>query len=401
MSERFAFLAEPKLAALLQMLNPAGEETRVVGGAVRAALMGMQPADIDLATTFLPGPLMALAQAAHIRAVPTGIDHGTVTLIVGDATFEVTTLREDIATDGRHAQVRFGRSFVADAMRRDFTMNALSISPDGRLHDYVGGQADIAARRVRFIGEAVQRIAEDYLRSMRFFRFHAAYGSGPPDPQALRAIISARAGLLHLSRERVRAEMLKLLATKGAAAAAQDMSDGGLLLLLLGGVTSPARLARARAAHDPLLALAALAVWTAEDAARVCERLRLSKQEHGRLADMAQVRAGWHAAAQLPGSDDLHRLTLIHGRRATMDGLKLAEIDGAGGDWRSVQAKMSSMMPLRLPFSGADLAQRGVASGPAMGAMLKALQASWIRAGFPKDPARLAQLLEEVVGGKA
>ena len=397
MSGRFGFLAEPRLAAVMALLNPAGEETRVVGGAVRATLMGLLPADFDLATTLLPARVMELAQSIDIRAIPTGIEHGTVTLLVGDAAFEVTTLREDIATDGRHAKVRFGGSFVADALRRDFTMNALSVSPDGRLHDYVGGQADIAARRVRFIGEAAQRIAEDYLRSLRFFRFHAAYGSGPPDPQALRAIISARAGLLHLSRERVRAEMLKLLATKGAATAAQDMSDGGLFLLLLGGVTSPARLARVRAAHDPLLALAALAVWTSEDAARVCERLRLSKQEHGRLADMAQVRAGWHAAAQLPGGDDLRRLMLVHGRRATMDGLKLAEIDGAGRDWRPVHALLADMMPLRLPFSGADLAQRGVASGPAMGAMLKELQALWIRAGFPKDPARLAQLLEEVV----
>ena len=184
-----AGLDEPRLRRLLEVLNPPGEETRFVGGAVRDALLGRPLSDVDLATTMLPQAVIARTKAARMRSIPTGIAHGTVTVMVEARSFEVTTLREDIETDGRHATVRFGRDFDADARRRDFTMNALSAGADGRVFDPVGGTDDLAAGRVRFIGDAATRIREDYLRILRFFRFHATYGSGDLDPAGLEAAV--------------------------------------------------------------------------------------------------------------------------------------------------------------------------------------------------------------------
>src|ERR1700751_1269647 len=168
-------------ARVLGLLNGNGEEARVVGGAVRNALLKIPIGDIDIATTALPAEAMRRAKAAGIKSVPTGIEHGTVTLVVDGQPFEVTTLREDIETYGRKAKVAFGRDWASDAQRRDFTINGLSLSADGKVHDYVGGVTDIASNRVRFIGDPAQRIAEDYLRILRFFRIHAAYGEGTPD----------------------------------------------------------------------------------------------------------------------------------------------------------------------------------------------------------------------------
>ncbi len=224
-------------ARALSLLNGDGEEARVVGGAVRNALLDIPPGDIDLATTALPEEVVRRARAAGIKCVPTGIDHGTVTLVIDAQPFEVTTLREDTETFGRKAKVAFGRDWVRDAERRDFTINGLSVDAEGIVHDHVGGLADIAARRVRFIGDAGQRIAEDYLRILRFFRMHAAYGTGEPDRAGYLACIAGRAGLASLSAERVRMEMLKLVVAEGAGDAVQAMADAGLLLAIFGGVT--------------------------------------------------------------------------------------------------------------------------------------------------------------------
>src|SRR6202030_2349829 len=198
-------------ARVLKLLNGNGEEARVVGGAVRNALLKIPIGDIDIATTAPPTEVMRRAKAAGIKSVPTGIEHGTVTLVVDAQPFEVTTLRQDTETFGRKAKVAFGRDWVADAQRRDFTINGLSVHACGVVHDHVGGLEDIAARRVRFIGDPHQRIAEDYLRILRFFRIHAAYGAGDPDRAGYLACIRARAGLATLSAERVRMEMLKLM----------------------------------------------------------------------------------------------------------------------------------------------------------------------------------------------
>src|SRR5487761_1535463 len=204
-------------ARVLLLLSGDGEEARVVGGAVRNALLDLPAGDIDIATTPRPIEVLRRARAAGIKSVPTGIEHGTVTLVIDAHPFEVTTLREDTETFGRKAKVAFGRDWVRDAERRDFTINGLSVDAEGHVHDHVGGLDDIAAKRVRFIGDLNQRIAEDYLRILRFFRFHAAYGEGQPDRAGYLACIGGRAGLATLSAERVGLEMLKLMIAEGAA----------------------------------------------------------------------------------------------------------------------------------------------------------------------------------------
>src|ERR1700730_10860190 len=260
-------------ARVLGLLNGDGEEARVVGGAVRNALLKIPLGDIDIATTALPDEVVRRAKAAGIKSVPTGIDHGTVTLVVEAQPFEVTTLREDTETFGRKAKVAFGRDWVGDAKRRDFTVNGLSVDADGVVHDHVGGLDDVAANRVRFIGDPDQRIAEDYLRILRFFRIHAAFGAGEPDRAGYLACIRAREGLATLSAERVRMEMLKLMVAQGAAGAVAAMADGGLLLPIIGGVAYTGPLRAMVSAEgtlgwkpDAIRRLGALAVAVTEDA---------------------------------------------------------------------------------------------------------------------------------------
>src|SRR6195256_6411715 len=273
-------------ARVLELLDSNGEQARVVGGAVRNALLQIPPGDIDIATTALPDEVIRRARAAGIKSVPTGIEHGTVTLVIDKHPFEVTTLREDTETFGRKAKVAFGRDWVRDAERRDFTINGLSVDAEGVVHDHVGGLADIAARRVRFIGDASERIAEDYLRILRFFRIHAAYGAGEPDRAGYLACIGGRIGLANLSAERVRMEMLKLMVATGAAGAITAMADGGLLLPILGGVAYTGPFAamvsverQLGLAPNPIRRLGALAVAVTEDARRLGTRLRLTNAE--------------------------------------------------------------------------------------------------------------------------
>src|ERR1700709_173057 len=224
---------------VLGLLNANGEEARVVGGAVRNALLRIPTGDIDIATTALPAEVMRRAKAAGIKSVPTGIEHGTVTLVVEGKPFEVTTLREDTETFGRKAKVAFGRDWIVDARRRDFTINGLSVDGAGLVHDHVGGLDDIAARRVRFIGDPDLRIAEDYLRILRFFRIHAAFGAGAPDRAGYLACIRGQAGLANLSAERLRMEMMKLTGADGAARGRTALTEGGLLLRILSGIAYP------------------------------------------------------------------------------------------------------------------------------------------------------------------
>ena len=231
-----AWLREGALPRLLAVLDRDGEEARVVGGAVRNTLLGEPVHEYDVATTAVPEEVVRRVQSAGFKAVPTGIAHGTVTVVIDRHPFEVTTLRLDVETYGRHAKVEFGRDWAGDAHRRDFTINALSVAADGSIYDYTNGLADLAARRVRFIGEAKTRIAEDYLRILRFFRFHAACGHGDPDHEGLHACIEARDGLDQLSRERVRMETMKLLLAARATPTLAVMSEVGLLLRVLGGV---------------------------------------------------------------------------------------------------------------------------------------------------------------------
>src|ERR1700686_1194057 len=234
--ENAPWLKSGPAARVLQLLNRNGEQARVVGGAVRNALLKIPTGDIDIGTTALPDEVIRRARAAGIKSVPTGIEHGTVTLVVDGQPFEVTTLREDAETFGRKAKVAFGRDWVRDAERRDFTINGLSVDAAGVVHDHVGGLDDILAKRVRFIGDPDQRIPEDHLRIRRFFRIPAAYGASEPDRDGYLACIRARAGLATLSAERVRMEMLKLVIADGAAGSVAGMADGGLLLPIFGGI---------------------------------------------------------------------------------------------------------------------------------------------------------------------
>jgi poly(A) polymerase len=396
------------LRKLLLLFPGTDEEIRIVGGAVRNAMLGLPVTEIDLATTALPREVMARAAAAGFKPVPTGIDHGTVTVVVDGEAFEITTLRADVETDGRRAVVRFGRSFAQDALRRDFTINALYATADGDVLDYVGGLADLAARRVRFIGDPHARVSEDYLRILRFFRFHAAYGEGLPDAAGLEAVIAERRGLAQLSRERVRAELMKLLATRRAAEVAATMSEAGLLLPLLGGIAMPERLRRVIAitaadgsAPDALLDLAGLAVLVVEDAQRLRDMLRLSNDEGTRLAQAAQTLVGLHARSTAPDAATLLELLFLRGRRALCDALRLAQAESAGeaeaADWQAARHFAATAPVPRLPIGGADLLQLGVPAGPRVGEVLKAFQAAWIRGGFPRQPERLNDLLQNVL----
>lgn len=399
------FLDDPRLARVMLALNGNGEETRIVGGALRNALMGEPVHEVDLATTALPDVTIARAKAAGFKTIPTGIEHGTITLVVDGAPFEVTTLREDVETHGRHATVRFGRDFRMDALRRDFTINQMSVDASGRLHDYAGGVQDVAARRVRFIGDAAIRIAEDYLRILRFFRFHAAYGVGEMDAQALHASIAARGFLIGLSRERVRAELLKLLAARRARDVVEAMTHAGILGPVLGGAPNPDRLARLKSieafydlAPDPVLNLAALAVQTREDAERLRERLRLSNAEQSRLAKAANALAPLHCHDAPPDAARLRRLLYVHGRQSLLDALALAHAESRAtiddSRWRAGFAFVRDHEDLKLPFAGADLIAKGFARGPAIGAALAELEAAWIEADFSLEPEKLTQMLE-------
>jgi poly(A) polymerase len=402
-----ALFGDQALRGVFAALDHAGEETRIVGGALRDALYDRTVHEIDLATTLLPEAVMALAKAAGLRAIPTGLQHGTVTVLAGKKTFEVTTLREDVATDGRHATVRFGRDFRVDALRRDFTMNALSMAHDRRLFDYTGGLADIAARKVRFIGEPARRINEDYLRILRFFRFSADFGEGPLDCAGRSAAITHRDGLARLSRERIRAELLKLLRARRAVEVCAEICADGLLHPLTGLAPNPARLARLVALSegvppDPLLRLAALCVTLSEDAERLRERLRLSNAEAGRLEEAARALISLHGQSEPPGSDKLQGLLFRHGRQAAADAILLAQADASPEHdeaWLLARKFLQVTEEPRLPFSGTDMIARGITEGRAVGEALRELQARWVKAGFPLDKASLAQLLNDISRG--
>ncbi|WP_420132026.1 CCA tRNA nucleotidyltransferase [Rhodopseudomonas sp.] len=396
------WLHDGPAAKVLALLNGGGEEARVVGGAVRNALLRLPIGDIDIATTALPNEVVRRAKAAGIKAVPTGIEHGTITLVLEGHGFEVTTLREDVETFGRKAKVAFGRDWVRDAQRRDFTVNGLSLSADGAVHDYVGGLDDIAARRVRFIGDPDQRIAEDYLRILRFFRIHAAYGAGAPERDGLLACIRGGGGLATLSAERVRMEILKLMVADGALASVVAMADGGLLLKVLGGVSYPGTLAAMIAAEaalglpaDPVRRLGALAVAVTEDAKRLTQRLRLSNAETKRLDSMGHR---WWRLAAMDEATARRRLYRL-GEARFHDRMMLAFARaGSRADpsyWREKIALPQRWRAPVFPLKAADFIARGFAAGPALGHVLTLAEDAWLAADFPLDAARLQAIADQ------
>jgi poly(A) polymerase len=393
-----AWLNDGALPRLLDVVDRDGEQARVVGGAVRNALLNMPIHEIDVATTALPEEVVRRGTAAGFKAVPTGIDHGTVTVVIDKQPFEVTTLRRDVETDGRHAKVAFGRDWKSDAERRDFTINALSVSRDGTVHDYVGGLADLAVRRVRFIGDPKLRIEEDYLRILRFFRFHAAYSEGGhPDAQGLAACIAGRDGLDQLSRERVRMEVMKLVVAPHAVPTLIAMADCGLLLRVLGGVSYLAsfeNMAKVEAAvgfaPDPVQRLGALAVVVAEDAERLAQKLRLHNVEQERLISMAE---GWRRIS--PERGELAAKALIYrlGPQAFTDHALLGWARSAASandtNWHAMTTTTKRWAAPMFPLKSADFIKRGIEKGPALGVALRAAEAAWIAAGFPADQAAL------------
>jgi poly(A) polymerase len=399
------WLREPPLGDLLAALDRDGEEARVVGGAVRNALLGAPHGDIDIATTALPKEVMRRARGIGLKPVPTGIEHGTVTVVADGQPFEVTTLREDVETFGRHATVAFGRDWRRDAERRDFTMNALSVVPDGTVYDYVGGLEDVAARRVRFIGDAAMRIAEDYLRILRFFRFHAAYGEGAPDPVGVAACIAGRAGLEQLSRERVRMELMKLLVARHAVPALAVMTEAGLLDQVLGGVpllASCANTGKLEAtlalAPDPVRRLGALAVSVSEDAERLRERLRLANAEYERLASIGD---GWWHISAASGEGEGRALLYRLGAGHFVDRVLVAWARSPQGvsdqRWHSLATLPQRWTVPVFPLKAAAFISRGVEKGPRLGAAMRAAEAAWIAEGFPDDAAAIAAIADAAV----
>jgi poly(A) polymerase len=374
----------------MRVVAGSDEEVRIVGGAVRDALLGRPLTDIDLATTATPDIVTARAEAVGFRAVPTGIAHGTVTIVAGGKPYEITTLREDVETNGRHATVTFGRDWAKDAARRDFTVNALCADVDGWVTDTVGGIADCAARHIRFIGRAEARIREDYLRILRFYRFCAVINVTDFDADAIRATQALASGIDTLSGERVGQEMQKLVVADGAVSALAAMRDHGILSHAIGldttDLTAFSRLKARMAAlsergleppaHRATLFLAAL-VATEPAALALVSRLRMANAARDRM--IAALRARDRLAtdprtAAIPGH--VYRL----GTSATVDGMLLSP-----GDDADVLARIKAardFTPPRLPINGRDLVAAGVEPGPAVGAAIEKLTDRWIKSGF-------------------
>lgn len=401
-SAPWLFAAETQ--AVFAALAAQGLQARAVGGAVRNTLLGRAVADVDIATDGAPNAVMAAALAAGLNPKPTGIAHGTITVVSSGLPFEVTTLRRDVATDGRHAVVAFTADWVLDASRRDFTINALYADPDGTVFDPLGGLGDIEARRVRFIGDAALRIREDYLRSFRFFRFSAAYAEGDFDAEGMAAIVREKAGVGGLSAERVRSEMMKLLAAPRAVDGIAGLFETGLLVDCLGlaprlGVfRRMVALSMAAGGSDVLDRLGALGVVVPEDAERLAKRWRLSGAE-------AETLGGVVGAATLdPHATDrcLRRALYALGpdmfrRRAMRD---WAETMGGGDEaaWGALVAVPQRLSMPVFPVSGRDLLIRGVKPGKQLGVMLGELERWWILADFPDGTLLHAELAARVKG---
>lgn len=377
------WLADAGTQSVCAALTARGAQALFVGGCVRNALMGVPVSDLDIATDATPQEVMALARAAGIKAIPTGIDHGTVTLVKNHIPHEVTTFRKDVATDGRRAVVAFSKDIAEDAARRDFTMNAIYAHPDGSVVDPLGGMADLLARRVRFIGTAQNRIREDYLRTLRYFRFHSWYGDADIgfDPVALAAIAANLEGLSQLSLERITTELLKLLAAPDPAPSVAVMRQIGVLGQILPGsddrALAPLIHLEAGNVADPIRRLAALG---GED---LLTGLRLSKQDARKLQNLREAATGTMSAAELA-----YRFDAEVARSAALLRAALLE-QPVSPDLETDLARGATAV---FPIVAADLMPE--LSGAALGAALKQLEKSWISSGFCLTKAELLDQLK-------
>ncbi len=412
---RVEWLDNGDLQRLLAALSEGGEKARIAGGAVRNALLGEAVTDIDIATTTTPDETTRRAEKAGYRAVPTGAEHGTITVIAGHRPYEVTTLRADVETDGRRARVVFGRDWKADAERRDFTINGLYAEADGTVVDMVGGLADLAGRRLRFIGDAETRIREDYLRILRFFRFFAWYGDGRPDAEGLKASARLKEGLDRLSAERVWAELKKLLGAPDPSRALLWMRQAGVLSRVLPeserwGIDAIPGLIRAEAdlgwTADAMLRLEAIVPPDAERMAALAERLKMSKAEAARLAQWAlakpiapETTEGAFARLLYRGDGqafaDRLRLDLAAARARAVHHTE--ELVKAGGYARLLAYLGRWMRPV-FPLRGSDLIPLGAQPGPRLGALLARLEAEWIDGGFLVERDELLKRAEARIG---
>lgn len=400
------WLGAAALQRVFDALDDDGQTLRIVGGAVRNTLLGVAVHDVDLATTLSPETVMARATVANLTPLPTGLKHGTVTIISAGQSFEVTTLRRDVESDGRHARVAFTTCWSDDARRRDFTMNALYADRRGAVFDPLAdGLDDLAARRVRFIGDAGARIAEDYLRILRFFRFAAIYGDGHLDPIGLAAAAAARDRLTSLSAERVWSELAKLLAAPALSTVIEPMASHGILAALFPVPVDAARLQRfisIDAATSPVASvlgrLAALACRNADDAMTIAHALRLSARERDRL-----VKTTAAAATLLDNDSALADKTLLYrmGAEIYCDAVRLAwstrRADADDASWRNRIALVERWHAPALPVSGGDFVARGVSPGPAVGRSLERFEREWIAADFPLDSETIAKMLAQAI----
>jgi poly(A) polymerase len=372
--------AKRGMKRLLRALGADEGLTRYVGGAVRDDLLGLAVSDIDLATRLKPDEVVQRLEEARIKAVPTGIDHGTITAVSDGDPFEITTLRRDVSTDGRRATVAFTDDWREDAARRDFTINALFADPvSGDLTDYFGGLADLEKRHIRFIGDPLQRIAEDHLRILRFFRFHARFGEGPPDAAAVEACTVRANDLMALSRERIADELLKLLGMADPSATLTIMLDRNILAPVLPEI-GPNRVGQLRALiaaerkavveADALRRLAALLPRDAAIAEAIGVRLRLSNKARKRLACAVQPDLGSGARP----------LAYRIGLDCAVDRLLLAQRPEDA-------AALSNWHAPRLPISGGELIKRGLEPGPLVASTLRRIEDNWVESGFPAGEA--------------
>ena len=407
--KREAWMTKPSTRAVMDALAKDGGAARFVGGAVRNALLKQTVGDVDIATTLVPVEVVKRLEAANLKAVPTGVEHGTITAVSSGEPFEVTTLRRDVATDGRRAVVAFTTDWKEDAARRDFTMNALYASADGEVFDYFGGIADLEAGRVRFVGDAATRIREDYLRILRLFRFHAWYGKGEMDGDALHAAAAEKKGLAQLSGERIQKEMLKLLAADNPMPALRVMAASGILADVLPGELHLERLERlvgidadAFLAPDPLLRLAALLPADVTTVEALADRWKFSGAQRARLEDIAGAR---EKIVSYLSQRELKKVLYRLGKPLFRDlaFLRWAEDKKAsnGIQWRALIEIAGSWTRPKFPLTGRDVMLAGVPEGPLVGEVLAEVEEWWIDADFTDDEFSIAERLKAVAQGRA
>ncbi|EJF75643.1 CCA tRNA nucleotidyltransferase [Bartonella alsatica] len=400
--EQVEWLQHSEIQTLLRVLSMGGEEARIVGGAVRNQLLEKPISDIDIATTCLPQQVIVRVEEVGFKAIPTGVAFGTVTVVTQSCSYEVTTLRSDIETDGRHAKVVFGRDWKKDAERRDFTINALYCDAAGRLYDDVGGLNDIASQTIRFIGIAENRIREDYLRILRFFRFFAWYGAGRPDVQGLKACVCLKDGLNKLSSERIWGEMKKLLAALDPTRALLWMRQSGILTRIFPetekwGIDAIHALVKTEQILgwkvDPLLRLESLLPPDTVRLHEMAQRLRLSHKETVRLK-------GWAELEMINSKCSdyfVQKLIYFHGRQPVLDQLSLSVASSYVGALEKSENLQKAEDYVRLyqlaqkwqipsfPVNGKDLMRKGFSKGVLLGKKLKELEMIWIESQFLMD----------------